>query len=334
MPDSGLEPPRVVAVTGASGYVGAQVLRALAGQASLERLVAIDVRAPSQLLPSVVAASRSVTGPLEGLFNEHRIDTVVHLAFVMRPARNAQQASEARAVNVGGTENVLRACVAAGVRHVVYLSSHTVYGAHRDNPVPLTEDAFTRPNRGFQYGEHKAEADALLRECVAREPRLKATVLRCCVVMGPTASNFVTQALFKPFLVRAAGADPPMQFVHEDDVGRLLCQMVMQPRPGVYNVAGEGTVSYSEVSRLAGIRCLPVPAGVLYPLTQLAWKLGIQKDSPAVGLDLVRYPVVVSTQRLKEATGFRFQHTSREALLSFVSTLRGADGKTQAAHRH
>jgi len=60
---------------------------------------------------------------------------------------------------------------------------------------------------------------------------------------------------------------------------------------------------------------------VIYPLTQLSWWLGVQKDSPAVGLDLIRYPMVVSTGKLK-ATGFSFRYSSQEALMSFVQSLK------------
>jgi UDP-glucose 4-epimerase len=313
---------RSLAVTGAAGYVGSRVLKALEADASLHTLLALDTRPPAGPPARATFLAHDVTQPLDGLFKEHRVDTVIHLAFVLKPGRNARERAEAWRVNVGGMENVLRACIATGVRRFMYFSSHTVYGAHPDNGVPLAEDAPMRPNRGFQYGVHKAEAEAVLQQFTASNPQVTVTVLRSCVVMGPKASNFVTQALFKPFLVGVLGCDPPMQFVHEEDVARLMHRMVVEPMPGIFNVAGEGTLRYSEMVRASGRKLYWLPAPVIYPLTQLAWWLGVQKDSPAVGLDNIRYPMVVSTDKLKAATAFSFKHSSREALASFVAGAR------------
>ena len=66
------------------------------------------------------------------------VDVLVHLAFIMDPIADE---NEMRDVNVNGTQNVLRAAGKAGVRKIIYTSSATVYGAHPDNPIPLTEEA-------------------------------------------------------------------------------------------------------------------------------------------------------------------------------------------------
>ena len=260
-----------------------------------------------------------ITRPLDELFEDMRVDTVVHLAFRMRPARSPKELRANVAVNVGGTENILKAAAATGVKNIIYLSSHTVYGAHPDNPIPITEEAPIRPNRGFQYAEQKAASEKLLLRFAEENPDVRVTILRCCVVMGPRASNFVTQAFFKPLLIGVWRYDPPMQFVHEDDLARLMGVLVKDPKPGIFNVAGPRVVRYSRLAKLAGKPLIFLPATIAYPMTQLAWALGLQKDSPAVGLDLIRYPIVLSTGKIWSETDYRFQFTSEDALMSFVS---------------
>ena len=109
---------------------------------------------------------------------------------------------------------------------------------------------------------------------------MNVTVLRSCVVMGPGADNFVTRAFFKPVLLGVMGYNPPLQFLHEDDLAKLLHMLIMEPHPGTYNVAGEGVVHYKRMVQLSRRKLVSLPSAMAYPLTQTAWKLGIQKDSP------------------------------------------------------
>jgi UDP-glucose 4-epimerase len=308
-----------VTVTGAAGYIGAKLAERLSRCDWVEDVLALDIRPLANVLPKISFYQRDVTAPLDDLFQAHRPQAVVHLAFRLRPSHDRESV---RRVNVGGTANVLRACAAVGVKHILYMGSTTVYGAHPDNPVPLTEEAPLRPVKGFQYAEDKVTAEGLLREHAAAHPGVCLTVLRGCVVMGPTAENFITAALGKPALVGVAGHDPPMQFLHEEDQMSVLLHLLERPRAGVYNIAGEGAVRYSEMVQLSRRRLFWLPPWVIYPLTEATWRLRLQKDSPACGLDMVRWPWVASTEKLTRETGFRFRHSSREALEAYVRRTR------------
>ena len=310
-------PPVVVAVTGAAGYLGQQLLARLEREDGVKHVVAIDIHPVPDTGPKVTSLRQDVTEPLEQTFRRHGVEAVVHLAFVLRQGRDRRAK---RRVNVGGAAGVLQACDAAGVRRIVALSSSTVYGAHADNPIPLDEDAPCRPPRAFHYAWDKADSERLLQGYAEAHPDTVVSILRSCVVMGPSASNSITSSLFKPVLVGLRGYDPPMQFVHEDDVVELLWRFVAEPHPGIFNVAGPGTVRWSELARMARKWLIWLPPTVAYPLTQFAWWLRLQNDSPAVGLDWIRYPWMVSTERLKRETGFQFQHTGEEALRSYLES--------------
>jgi UDP-glucose 4-epimerase len=311
--------PSVVAVTGAAGYIGRKLVARLAAQESIQRIVATDIRPLAASGPKVVFLQQDITEPLEQAFRENGVQAVVHLAFVLRQGRDRRAIHR---TNVEGAASVLRACHAAGVRRMVVLSSSTVYGAHPGNPVPMTEDAPVRPPPGFHYACDKAESERVFQHYASTHGDTELSILRGCVVMGPSASNFITAAMFKPVLVGVRRYDPPLQFVHEADVVDLLWRFVAEAHPGVYNVAGTGTVRWSELARLAGRRFIWLPAAAAYALTQVTWWLRLQNDSPAVGLDWIRYPWVVSTERLERETSFRFQHTSEEALRGYLDARR------------
>ena len=310
--------PGAVAVTGASGYIGSRLLEELETDQEIPQVVAIDIRPLPLPFHNVASERLDITHSLHGAFRDHKVDRVVHLAFVSKPGRNRREIQSIREANLNGTKNVLKACHVSKVRNLVYLSTHTIYGAHKDNPIPITEDAPLRPPIDFQYSHDKALCEGMVREFAQETPEVNVSILRSCVVMGPGADNFVTRSFFRPLLLGVMGFDPPLQFVHEHDMAKLLHLVLMEPLKGVFNVAGLQVVHYTRMAHLARSKLVFLPSIMAYPLTQMTWKMGIQKSSPATGLDFIRYPMVLSTGKLKKETGFQFSYTSEEALMSYL----------------
>ena len=311
------DPPRRVAVTGAAGYVGSGLVKRLEADDQVEGILATDIRPPPEGYGQKVSyLQQDITSPIGDSLVERQIDTVVPLAYVMRPGRDGEAV---RRTNVGGTESILKACADAGVGRVVYLSSTSAYGAHPDNPTFLIEESPLRPVKGFQYAEDKAAAEALVREYSRGNTDVPTTILRCCPVMGPNADNYITQAFLKPILVAVLGHDPQWQLIHEDDLADVLALCALGGAPGLYNVAGEGTVRLSEMVQLLGRRVLRLPAPVLNWATEATWRLRLQSESPASGLRYIQYPWTASTEKIKRELGVTFRHTSRAAWEAFAS---------------
>ena len=317
------ERPLVVAVTGAAGYIGRRLLRDLEGEPRIERVVALDRRQLPIPYNGVVQERVDVSAPLEEIFRRHGVTAVVHLAFHMTPGRNGGEARRIREANLNGTRSVLAACASSYVSSFVYLSSHTVYGAHKDNPNPITEEAPLRPTRAFQYGWDKALCEEIIREYASAEPSFAVSILRCCVVLGASPDNSVARAFARPLLLRVAGHDPQLQFVHEDDLARLLHLLTIHPVRGTFNVAGEGVIRYSRMAQLCGSRLVPLPSALAYPIVGLSWRMGLQKDAPSIGLDFIRHPLVLGTGRLKRETGFYPSYTAEESLTSYLAASSG-----------
>ena len=105
-------------------------------------------------------------------------DAVLHVAAVYRTAGHPD--SYYRDVNVGGTERLLEAAAAAGVRRFVHTSTVGVHG-HVENP-PADETAPVAP--GDVYQATKAEAEALALE-FHRRRGLPVAVVRPGAIYGP-----------------------------------------------------------------------------------------------------------------------------------------------------
>ena len=314
------EKSRRIAVTGSSGYVGTVLISWLEEREDVDGILAMDVREPRQDLGSKVSFVRQdVSEPFPRLFAEHEIDTVVHLAYLLRQGRNREAN---RRVNVGGTRNTIEACRLGGVGRLVYLSSTSVYGAHPDNPEALTEEMPARPVMGFQYSEDKLASERLLKEYVSETSEVAVCILRCCPVMGTNADNFIAKTFDKPFLVAISGASPAIQLIHEEDMVRCLTMATMGYAEGLYNLAGAWSISWDDLAAARGRRVISLPPWLLYPLTHLTWSLRLQSDSPAMGLDMIRYPWFASTEKIEREMGFRPRFSSGDAWRAYVERRR------------
>lgn len=112
----------MIAVTGATGHIGNVLVRQLISRGEEVRIVVPPHESPSILGDIPVEIVRGdVTQPEDMLRALAGIDTVFHLAGIIAIEESQRELMER--VNVGGTENVLAACRACGVRRLVYTSS-------------------------------------------------------------------------------------------------------------------------------------------------------------------------------------------------------------------
>ena len=156
------ELPARIAVTGSAGYLGSATVAALCDRPEVELVAGVDV-APTELRPQrtrrFISINRDIRTSLLDVLRDLEIEAVVHLAFLLRPARDESLAAE---INIDATRRLLEDCEEAGVGHFVYLSSTTVYGAGPERNRPAVENDPPNPVRGFQYSEHKAAAERLI----------------------------------------------------------------------------------------------------------------------------------------------------------------------------
>jgi len=292
---------RRVLVTGAGGLVGRGLLRALSSdRTGIEALLALDVRPcpPEERLEGVVYRTLDVCSPELGrLLQAERIDTVVHLAAIVTPGPETTREMQ-RAVDVGGTENVLAACTAAGVRRLVVTSSGAAYGYHPDNPVPLHEEAPLRGNPEFAYSAHKRIVEELLARHRQEHPELAQLVLRLGTVLGRAAANQITALFEKPVVLGILGASTPFVFAWEDDVVACLALGIRGEKSGTYNLVGDGQLTLREIASLLGKPYLPLPAWLLAAALWLLRRLGRTRYGPEQ-VRFLRYRPVLANGRLK-----------------------------------
>ncbi len=294
--------PNCVLVTGSSGYLGSQVVAALAARGGLD-VVALDLREPAQRLPGVTYESADIrAAEVDAIVGRHRPRVVVHLASIVTPGRKSNREFEF-SVDVGGTRNLLEACLTHGVKRIIVSSSGAAYGYHADNPEWLTETDPVRGNFSFAYSWHKRLVEEMLAEYRAAQPQLEQIVFRIGTILGATVHNQITDLFEKPRLIAIRGSDSPFVFIHDQDVVGAIVQGVDSPVTGIFNVAGDGKLSIFDIAERLGKRCVVFPPGLLRGALWLLKLLGLTQYGPEQ-IDFLRYRPVLDNRRLKEEFGY------------------------------
>ena len=303
-----------VLVTGASGYLGRQVVARLADPTLENRpdlVVAHDIRTPAERLPGVVYEEADIRDPrIADALARHHIDTVVHLASIVTPGKDSRRDFEYD-VDVNGTRNLLQACVQQGVQRIVVSSSGAAYGYHADNPAWLTENMPVRGNEVFAYAHHKRLVEEMLAEYRHSHPALEQVVLRIGTILGATVHNQITDLFEKPRLLALRGSDSPFVFIWDQDVVGIILRAVSGGPPGIYNVAGDGALTIHEIAQRLGKPTLQLPAGLLQAALAVLKPLGLTQYGPEQ-LDFLRYRPVLLNTKLKTTFGYTPTYTSAE----------------------
>ena len=239
-----------VAVTGASGHLGANLVRELLARGDRVRvLLRRDTRAVDGL------EVRRVAGDVRDPESLHRafdgVEVVYHMAGVI--SLDGGRGGLVEATNVGGTENVVRAARARGVRRLVHASSvHAFALLPLDTPLDESRPSCSSEAHATVYDRSKAAAEERVRGAV--DDGLDAVVLNPTALVGPydfapsrTGKMFLDLYHRRlPSLVRGA-----FDWVDARDVARAAIAAAERGRTGAsYLVAGHHR-TLPELARLA-----------------------------------------------------------------------------------
>jgi UDP-glucose 4-epimerase len=326
-----------VALTGPTGDIGRSLLRALDASDEIERVLAMARRpfdpaaegfTKTEYRQGDVLDRTAVDALVEGA------DVVVHLAFLI-----VGGLADTQRVNLEGSRNVFEAAVAAGTKRLVYASSVAAYGFHSDNPPFLTEDVIPRGTERHYYSAQKAELEAVLSD-VLTGTETDAFVFRPCIVAGPDALLLLNNIPYVQLsermptaIVRALELMPALkpvipdpgvsfQLVHHDDVASAFRDAVLgQGPPGIYNLAGPGTLTLSDLADALGWYSVPLPEIALDAAAELVARLPFV-PTEAQWIESLRVPVLMDTAKAQRELGWTPRHDARETLKSMVEAAR------------
>lgn len=232
-----------ILITGAQGFLGSEIARQLDA-------AGLAVTALARQWPSESITSRHVTRGTGDITDAASIwplfegaTTVIHSAGLAHQfGRTATCADAFQRVNVQGTENVLRAAVAANVKHVVLVSSVSVYGGGAE---PTDESSACRPTD--PYGISKWQAEQVARE-IAEATGIRLTILRMATIFGegdPGNIGRLMQAIDRGRFIWLGTGSNQKSLIYRGDAARACvlaaqskigCERQNPERERIYNV--------------------------------------------------------------------------------------------------
>ncbi|MBA4367464.1 MAG: hypothetical protein C0403_07480 [Desulfobacterium sp.] len=311
-----------ILVTGAAGYIGGRMVKALCEKDWVEKVVGTDITEAPQKFQKFEFIRKDIREPIDDLFKNEKIDTVVHAAYVVTPQHNKNMMED---VNKRGTRNILAAVSKTGVKQFMITSSTMAYGFYPDNDTPLTEESRLRGNDDFTYSKNKKEIEGIMQGFIAEHPEIIATILRPCFVIGPGINNPFSRHLRKKFVLLPCNTQP-FQFVHEDDLINVMVIMIEKRTGGIYNVTPDGTMTFSEMIQTLGNIRIPVPWPLIYISNNLAWflRLTFLSEFPSPGMRLMVNPWLASSEKLKQKIDYQFKYNTKEAFEDFARHFAGS----------
>lgn len=252
----------VILVTGATGFIGGQLAARLVALGERVRVLARDPRRVA--VAGVEVAQGDLGDPASLAAAVAGVDRVYHCASWIAYKAPWEQVWQ---VNVQGTANLLDACVAAGVRRVVHMSSVAAGGPSRDGR-PVAESDPPAP-LDDPYGKSKLEQERLALSYGDRG--LEVVVVRPSAVYGPGDPSGINTLLklvrrgFLPFYL--GGRHTLVNVVPVGDVVAGCIAAMGRGRAGeVYNLVGPNQTHaelFGLMARVSGGRTpffvMPVP---------------------------------------------------------------------------
>ncbi len=350
-----------IIVTGISGNLGQRLLPMLSGF----RVVGVDFRPPqtdhSLQFVEMDFALESSCMEFLGLLRDERPVAVVHLAFIMDAVRTGiLDRDRIWQSNVAGTARVLEAVTEANrewpmVEKFIFVSSVAAYGPGLSTPA--TEDTPLAAHT-YTYGVHKMEADRVVQQ---RAPALRgcsAYILRPHIFAGAGVDNYFMEAFRgipgggskRAARMRAQRKRLPcmlpsgeqylqnrIQFVHIDDVARLIAFILQKTEPEsqrltILNVAGRGgSLTYGQCVRLANAELIRVPTEKLFALIlKFLWAIKLSTIPPDIA-PYMTSDTVMNTSRLEHFLGHEYEEVIRFPVAdAFSDCFKNKEARAQA----
>ena len=281
-PDLNLSMRSKILLTGATGFVGSNLARALI---STDISLICSVRKPTN---TVGADCRLVEGL--GPTTDWRrclddVETVIHCAarvHVMQERAN-DPLHLFRHVNVEGTLQLAQQAAAAGVKQFIFLSSVKVNGEKTDIGSAFTEDCEPQPID--PYGISKLEAEQALFE-LGRRTGMTITVIRPPLIYGPgVGANFLSMLRWvqREIPLPLGSIENKRSFVFIDNLVSLITCCIQNPRATnqVFLASDGHDMSTTELLKISAAsfkvssRLLPCPAWLLISMANLLGKSSV-----------------------------------------------------------
>jgi nucleoside-diphosphate-sugar epimerase len=329
-----------IVVTGVAGNLGLRLLPLLDGF----NVTGVDIVPPRTDLPlrfeKIDLGREAACRQLVQVLKESKARAVVHLAFVIDQLRSGVVDEDAMwQINVAGTARILEAITevnrhGGGVDAFIFPSSIFVYGS--DTPGPVKEN-HPLAAESLPYALHAQQADEAVRFRSETLGKCATYVLRLPLFAGASVKNCLLGAFrgtpggkgkraermrqngkrLSLLTPGKAYRDNHLQFIHVDDVARLIALLLRRPpnqknEVTVMNASGRGeSITFEDAAAIANARVRQVPGKwAMREILRLLWDLGVS-SVPHQAAPYLYGSCTADTNKLKQFLGSEYDSVIR-----------------------
>ncbi|HEY3132549.1 MAG TPA: 1-acyl-sn-glycerol-3-phosphate acyltransferase [Acidobacteriota bacterium] len=215
-------------------------------------------------------------------------------------------------------KKVLHWAAGSGVTRAILRSHAYAYGSSMKNPGMMHEERISLLAKD-SLERRWLQAEDLLWAAAKAEPSSNFSVaaVRLTNILRAEEGDFITHLLTRRAAIPLAGYDPRVQFLTLSDAAAALVAAVLSGGSGVFNISGEGTVSFRDALRAACPVRIPVAGPVQRRIRSFLWKAGLGRF-PSESVEQVRYNWTISSEKSRRELGFVPQTDTLHALKEFL----------------
>ena len=319
-------------ITGASGYIGSQLVDSWLKDSRIEKIIALDINLPRFLFKSdnpkihFIQKNLADVNLEEELKDFSPVDAVVHTAYFIRTPYFKKDLDYQERSNFKGAENVFDFACKNKIKKLIHFGTVASYGAKPENELSKKfEEGDQLKEDLIAYGKDKRSIEEKLREIQSRyNSETKIVVLRIGSVSGPFLQNVVKKTgLLKFFrgilpLVPITSEKSARQYVHEDDVvGAVNFLLDREIDSGILalNLAAGSYFTFREIAEILKKKPVKIPHFVAKLAFLVLWHLSLGKiPTPPGTINSYSYPIIVDGSKITKL-GFNYKYTCTDALL-------------------
>lgn len=299
----------MIAITGINGLLGSFIAKRLIEEkksivgikregSDVSLLNALTGQLP--LRDAEVSDSIGLTSAFEGA------DTVIHVAGLV--SFNPQRMNEIMAVNIEGTRNVVNACLSAGVKRLVFISSVAALGRQK-GVVELNEEAkWVESSLNSHYAKSKYMAE--LEVYRGQEEGLEVAIVNPSIILAPTDWNKSSSQIFKyVWEERKFYTKGQINFVDVRDVADIVHLILTKNIFGEKFIANGGAVEWTDFFQMIGAKFNRQPPSIAVNKS-LVYFVALAEE---VRARIFGYEPAVTRQSVKMAKG-KFYYSNKKSV--------------------
>lgn len=323
---------KTILITGIGGFIGLRTTELAIAQGMHVRGIENDpsnAKIAESLGATVIVGS--ICDPVVAEEACQGVDIVLHTAALVKEGGALE---EFRNVNVGGTLNIARAAINAGVKTFVHLSSVIVYGFTYANQI--TEEGPLRSENN-PYSLTKIESEAEILKLNA-PPDFGVIIIRPTAVYGPRSNPWVVRPLSlmrqKRFVIPDAGGGVMNHLYIDNLIDGIFLAVEKEAYGEAFNISDGQETSWKEYyTRLAEAGNVPaplsLPAPIVKSLIRLEWiRMRILGKQPVIfpaAVDFSTSPHAYSIKKAQTQLGYEPKITLEEGMESIREWLEDTD---------